>query len=211
MPDPIADYLEALARELRTHPRRRERILAEIESHLRESASRHGADEAIARLGAPSEVARSFSPGLADRLWEERDRLAAVLLLLALLACIPLAAVLWRVNHGDRGVILYAIFLAPAALVAMASATLVLLRHPDGRRLVAPLAVLVGIAAIFTVLDLPPVAGVISGYRGAVTRGQESSGCRGRQLGICAADHADEIRVNYTAGAIALTVAYAWA
>lgn len=211
MPDPIADYLKVLARELRAHPRRRDRILTEIESHLRESASRHGAAEAVARLGAPSEVARSFSPGLVDRLWEERDRLAAVLLLAALVACTPLAAELWRLNHGDRGVILYALFLAPAAIVATASATLVLLRRPAGRRLVAPLALLVGIAAIVTMLDVPPVAGVISGYRDAVSRGLETSGCGGRPLAICAADHADEIRVNYTAGAIALTIVYAWA
>jgi HAAS len=211
MPDPLADYLAELERALRVHPRRRSRILAEIESHLQESAARHGAAEAITRLGPPSAVARSFSPGPADRLWAERGRLAALVMLAALLACVPLARDLWKTNAGDRGVILYAVFLAPAALVATASAILVLLRRPAGRRLVAPLVALVAVAALFTLLDLPPVAGVFDGYRSAVGSGYESSGCGTRALAVCAADHADELRLNYTAGAIALTVVYCWA
>ena len=172
MADALTEYLAELERALKVHPRRRSRILAEIESHLQESAARHGAAEAIARLGRPSELAASFTPGMTDRLWAERDRLAAL---------------------------------------AMASAILVLLRRPAGRRLVAPLVALVAIAALFTLLDLPPVAGVIDGYRTAVGNGYESSGCGARALGVCAADHADEIRLNYTAGAIALTVVYFWA
>jgi hypothetical protein len=211
MADALADYLAELERALKVHPRRRSRILAEVESHLQESAAHHGATEAITRLGTPSEVARSFSPGLSDRLWAERERVAAVALLAALLACVPLARDLWETNDGDRGVIFYAAFLAPAALVATTSAVLVLLRRPAGRRLVAPLVALVGVAALFTLFDLPPVAGVIDGYRAAVGRGYESSGCGTRALSVCAADHADEIRLNYTAGAIALTVGYCWA
>ena len=182
MADALTDYLAELERALKVHPRRRSRILAEIESHLQESAAQHGAAEAIARLGTPSEVATSFSPGLTDRLWAERDRLAALAMLAALLACVPLARDLWETNNGDRGVILYAVFLAPAALVATASAILVLLRRPAGRRLVAPLVVLVAVAALFTLLDLPPVAGVIDGYRTAVGSGYESSGCGTRAL-----------------------------
>jgi hypothetical protein len=211
MPDPVADYLAELERALMVHPRRRARILAEIEEHLRESAARHGAAEAIVRLGTPSEVARSFSPGLADRLWAERDRLAAIALLAALLACLPLARDLWRTNDGDRGVILYALFLAPAALVATASALLVLLRRSSGRRLAAPVVALVAVVALFTLLDLPPVAGVMDGYRRAVAGGYASSGCGARALTVCAADHADEIRLNYTAGAVARAVVYLWA
>jgi hypothetical protein len=211
MPDPVADYRAELERALKVHPRRRARILAEIEEHLRESAARYGAAEAIVRLGTPSEVARSFSPGLADRLWAERDRLAAIALLAALLACLPLARDLWRTNDGDRGVILYALFLAPAALVATASALLVLLRRPSGRRLAAPLVALVAVVALFTLLDLPPVAGVIGGYRSAVAGGYAPSGCGARALAVCAADHAAEIRLNYTAGAVALAVVYLWA
>ena len=211
MADALTEYLAELERALKVHPRRRSRILAEIESHLQESAARHGAAEAIARLGRPSELAASFTPGMTDRLWAERDRLAALAMLAALLACVPLARDLWETNNGDRGVVVYAIFLAPAALVATASAILVLLRRPAGRRLVAPLVALVAIAALFTLLDLPPVAGVIDGYRTAVGNGYESSGCGTRALGVCAADHADEIRLNYTAGAIALTVVYFWA
>ena len=95
--------------------------------------------------------------------------------------------------------------------MAATSAILVLLRRPAGRRLVAPLVALVAIAALFTLLDLPPVAGVIDGYRTAVGSGYEWSGCGSRAIAMCAADHADEIRLNYTAGAIALTVVYLWA
>jgi hypothetical protein len=58
--DPIDDYLAALERSLAVHPRRRDRIVLELESHLRESAERRGAAEAIARVGTPAVVARSF-------------------------------------------------------------------------------------------------------------------------------------------------------
>ena len=113
MADALTEYLAELERALKVHPRRRSRILAEIESHLQESAAQHGAAKAIARLGRPSELATSFTPGLTDRLWAERDRLAALAMLAALLACVPLARDLWETNNGDRGVVVYSIFSRP--------------------------------------------------------------------------------------------------
>jgi hypothetical protein len=71
--------------------------------------------------------------------------------------------------------------------------------------------VLVGLTAVATLLSLPPVDGVFAGYRDAVARGYETQGCAGRALAVCAADHSDEIRVNFTVGALALTAFYAWA
>ena len=182
MPDAIDAYLGALARALNVRPRRKARILLELESHLRESGALHGTDAAIARAGTPSEVALSFAPGRADRLWSERDRLAALLMLAALLACIPLALDLWRTNHGDREIQLYGLVLAPATLLAVISLALVLLRRPLGRRLVAPLAGAVAIIAVVALANLPPVRAALDGYRDAVAHGYRPHGatsCRG--------------------------------
>ena len=62
----IDSYLEELARQLPLLGKRR--ILAEVEAHLREAAARVGEDEAIARFGAPAEVASGFRPAAARRL-----------------------------------------------------------------------------------------------------------------------------------------------
>ncbi|HET6172799.1 MAG TPA: hypothetical protein VFD90_09340 [Gaiellales bacterium] len=211
MPDPIQEYLSALERRLDVHPRRRARVLAELDSHLRESAERHGVAQAITRMGSPAAVAASFSPGPIDRLWQQRDRLAALSILLAMVASLPVATDLWNTNgHGGRAFWTYAIFLAPTALVAIASTVLVLLRRPAGARLIVPLAVLVTVTALWTVLDLPPVAGAFSGYRTAVAHGYETAGC-GRAFAACADDRAGELRLNYTAGAVVLMAVYAWA
>jgi hypothetical protein len=55
----IEEYLAELARLL-PRGRRRRRILAEVEAHLRDAAAEHGDAEAIARFGAAAEVARAF-------------------------------------------------------------------------------------------------------------------------------------------------------
>jgi hypothetical protein len=212
VPDPIDDYVATLERHLAVHPRRRKRIIDEIESHLRESAQRHGVAQAIARMGPPAEVARSFTPGALDRVWQQRDRFAALTMLAAMIGSVPLALELWKLNDNvGRSTWLYFAFLAPTAVVALISAALTLRRRPAGRRLVAPFAVLVAVTAVVTLLDLPPVAGAFDGYASAVRQGYETGGCDGRSLSVCAADHADEIRFNYTAGALLLTAAYAWA
>jgi hypothetical protein len=54
----IDRFLDELAREL--PPWRRRRMLAEAEDHLREAAREVGEDEAVARFGSASDVARGF-------------------------------------------------------------------------------------------------------------------------------------------------------
>jgi hypothetical protein len=208
----IDAYLADVARHLRVHGRRRRRVLMELEAHLHESAERVGQEEAIRRMGTPEEVARPFAPRAFDRLFEQRDRLAALLMLAAMAASVPLALELHALNDRiGRATAAYFAFLAPTVVVALASNVLVLLRHPLGERLVKPLAVLAGVTAVVTLLSLPPADGVFTGYRQAVAAGYETGGCSGRALAVCAADHSDEIRIDYTAGAIFLTALYAWA
>ena len=208
----IDRYLAEVERHLRVHGRRRRRVRLELEAHLRESSESVGDEEAIRRMGTPEEVARSFAPRLYDRLFAQRDRLAALLMLAAMAASLPLAADLRGLNaHVGRSTGAYFLFLAPTVILALASAVLVLLRRPLGARLVRPLAALVALTAVVTLLSLPPVDGVFAGYRDAVARGYEAQGCAAQALAVCAADHSDEIRVNYTVGALALTVLYSWA
>lgn len=73
----IDEYLGRLRRELGRWPK--VRTLAEVESHLRDSAEAVGEDEAIRRFGPPEEIARSFA-------LPYRARLAAVAMLALLLS-----------------------------------------------------------------------------------------------------------------------------
>jgi hypothetical protein len=61
----IDAYLEALRRQLPYDPFYRRRVLAEVADHLRESAAEHGEEEALARFGAPGEVAARLAHGAA--------------------------------------------------------------------------------------------------------------------------------------------------
>ena len=211
--DPIDRYLDELARALAVHGPRKRRILAEAEQHLRECAAAHGAEEAIERFGSPETVAASFTPGRLSRAYGQRDRMAALVVLAAMAASIPLAARL----HGDlekvgsNALVPFLLLLAPTAVVALASTALVLRRSPLGVRLVRLLALMVVATAIVTAVPLPPASGVFSGYHQAVATGVDVAGCGGRSAGTCASDHAWEVRVNYTAGALLLTAAYLWA
>ena len=87
----IERWLAEVDRHLRVHGRRRRRVIEELEAHLREGAAAHGEPEAVRRMGDARTVAESFTPGAADRLFEQRDRLAAVLMLAAMAASLPLA------------------------------------------------------------------------------------------------------------------------
>lgn len=208
----IERYVAEVERRLRLHGRRRRRVLDELEAHLRESAAQAGEAEAVRRMGTPADVAHAFTPRLTDRLFEQRDRAAALLMLAAMAASVPLALDLHGLNdRAGRSVAAYALFLAPTVAVALASNLMVLIGRPLGARLVPPLVVLVAATAAVTLFSLPPVDGVFAGYREAVSAGHESQGCGGRALAACAADHSDEIRINFTAGAIVLTALYVWA
>ena len=60
----IDDYVTELREQLKIPS---ERILAEVEDHLRESAAVHGDATAVARFGPPDVVAARFHDGVADR------------------------------------------------------------------------------------------------------------------------------------------------
>lgn len=209
----IETWLARCAAALRVHGRRRRRILDELEGHLHESAAEHGEREALSSIGDPEAVASSFTPRLSDRLFEQRDRLAAAALLGAMAACLPLAVDLAHLGRqaGSQAWLGFVALVAPAACVAAVSAVAVLARRPLGARLARPLAVMVAATALVVVLDLPPAAGEFSQYRAAVRAGHDTGGCAGRSLAACADDHAAEIRLGYSGGALLLAGAYLWA
>lgn len=211
--DLIDRYVDELSHALAVHGPRKRRILAEAEQHLRECAAARGDQEAIERFGSPEAVAASFTPGRLSRAYGQRDRIAALVMLAAMAASVPLAVRL----HSDLEKVQsnalppFLVFLAPTAAVALASAVLVLRRSPLGVRLAKLLALMVVATALVMGLSLPPAGGVFSGYHQAVASGIDVAGCNGRSATACASDHAREIRVNYTAGALLLTAAYLWA
>ncbi len=65
MSDPVEGYLSELERTLPRAHKLRNRILAETEDHLRETAQKLGPELAIERFGAPRELARQFVPAYA--------------------------------------------------------------------------------------------------------------------------------------------------
>jgi uncharacterized membrane protein len=206
-------WLAELERHLRVHGRRRRRIVSEMRDHLAESARAHGPDEALRRIGDPQQVARSFTPRAFDRVYEQRDRLAALTMLAAMAASLPLAWTLARLGRdaGSHAWIWFMVFLAPTAAVAVVSCLLVLARRVAGMRLGLVLAAMVALTALVVVADLPPAAGEFRQYRQAVRAGHDSGGCAGRTLATCANDHSAEIRLYYSFGALVLTGGYLWA
>jgi hypothetical protein len=209
----IERYLAEVDGRLRVHGRRRRRILAELRAHLEECAAAHGEAEAVRRMGTPLLVAASFTPRPADRLVEGRDRLAALVMLGAMAASLPLAATLTRLggDQGSRAWIWFLALLAPTAAVALASCIGVLAGRGWGARLAPVLLVMVAVTALVVLADLPPAHAEFASYQAAVRAGQETAGCDGRTLGACAADHAGEIRTFYSLGATALAAGYLWA
>lgn len=209
----IERWLAELERHLRVHGRRRRRVVAEMRDHLAESAQAHGPDEALRRIGDPRQVARSFTPRPFDRVYEQRDRLAALTMLAAMAASLPLAVDLAGLGRqtGSRAWLWFFLFLAPTAAAALASCLMVLTRRPAGIRLGLVVAAMVAVTALVVVADLPPAAGEFRQYRQAVRAGQDSGGCAGRTLAACANDHSAEIRLYYSFGALVLTGAYLWA
>ena len=156
---PIERYLADLARALPVS--RRRRVLAEAEDHLREAAAAIGEEEAVARFGAASEVARGFR-----RVAALRVAAMAVLAALALpvlsypLVENSLPAAPWPSEQAMPGhlrwkldaiEILYLLALGAGAVAAM------FLRRA-GRELVVACgvvaAVLASVAALSTVLSI---------------------------------------------------------
>lgn len=103
MIDPVDEYLDRLRKALPTFLQRR--LVPEIEDHLRESAAANGAEEAIARFGPATDLARAFKARAALH----GVRLGGLLLILAMLplalAVFPLPRDLlpaWGASSADR-------------------------------------------------------------------------------------------------------------
>jgi hypothetical protein len=208
----IERWMAEFDHHLRAHGRRRRRVIEELDAHLRESAAAHGEPEAVRRMGDAQAVAESFSPRAADRLFEQRDRLAALLMLAAMAASLPLARTLEQLGGPDpsHAWAWFFAFLAPTAAVALVSCLAVLRRRPLGVRLAAPLFAMVVVTAAVVLLDLPPTRAEFRSYTAAetaLTRPQ----CASADPGCIATDHAAEIRINYSLGALALSGLYLWA
>lgn len=208
----IERWLAEFDRHLRVHGRRRRRVIEELDAHLRESAAAHGEPEAVRRMGDAQAVAESFSPRAADRLFEQRDRLAALLMLAAMAASLPLARTLEQLGrpHRSHAWAWFFAFLAPTAAVALVSCLAVLRRRPLGVRLAAPLFAMVVVTAAVVLLDLPPARAEFRSYTVAETAPTRPQ-CVAADPGCIATDHAAEIRINYSLGALALSGLYLWA
>jgi hypothetical protein len=81
MTDPIDRYVDELARRLPRAPRLKARILAEIETHLREAAREAGPEAAIERFGPAADLTRGF--GAAYAAWYSRVAALATAVVLA--------------------------------------------------------------------------------------------------------------------------------
>src|SRR5215469_9905149 len=102
-PSPIADYLDALARELRFDAVLALRVRAEVEDHLAAAAADAGAEttaeserRAVANFGAPQMLARQFAA--ASLLAQLRNGAGALVLALAAIYLAMKARVAWNVS-----------------------------------------------------------------------------------------------------------------
>jgi hypothetical protein len=225
----IERWLAELERELRVHGRRRRRVVEELAAHLHESSATHGETGAVSRMGDPGEVARSFTPRLVDRAFEQRDRLAALTMLAAMAASLPLAVDLHGLGEraGSRAWLWFFLFLSPSAAVAVVSCVAVLRRRELGARLARLLAAMVLVTAAVVVFNLPPAEAEFQQYQAATASvelgmGHCWIGCPlatpaevvracDRMPSCMATDHAAEIRINYSLGAVVLSLIYLWA
>ncbi len=105
-----------------------------------------------------------------------------------------------------------ALLLAPTAILGLASAILVLRRHPLGTRLALPFCVLLTATAVITLLSLPPVGRFLDDYeQAALARGVEVPPYLAEQ-GTTPEEYVEsetkDVRVQGTIGALALVVVY---
>lgn len=105
-----------------------------------------------------------------------------------------------------------ALFIAPTAIVGLASAILVLRRQPLGTRLALPFCVLLAVTAAMTFFDAPPVGSFLDDYEQAsLERGVDvppylaESGTTPAEY---VASQAADVRSQGALGAIALVVVY---
>jgi hypothetical protein len=105
-----------------------------------------------------------------------------------------------------------ALLIAPAALVGLPSAALVLFRKPLGLRLALPLCAILAATALITLLEVPPVAGFLDDYEAAsLARGVELPPYQEAQ-GVTAAEFVDseagDVRFQGGLGALILVAVY---
>lgn len=105
-----------------------------------------------------------------------------------------------------------ALFIAPSAIVGLASAILVLRRNPLGTRLALPFCVLLAITAGITFFDAPPVGQFLDDYESArLERGVEVPPYLAEN-GTTPAEYVrsetNDVRSQGALGAIALMVVY---
>jgi hypothetical protein len=115
-------------------------------------------------------------------------------------------------REGFTSWIAVAIFLAPTAILGLASAVLVLRRRAMGTRLALPFCVLLAATAVVTFFDLPPVGGFLDDYeQAAVARGVDVPPYLAEQ-GMTPQEYvegeAKDVRTQGAVGALALVVVY---
>jgi hypothetical protein len=115
-------------------------------------------------------------------------------------------------REGYSSWIAIALFLAPTAILGLASAILVLRRHPLGIKLALPFCVLLVITAVMTFFQVPPVGGFLDDYeRAALERGvvvPPYLAEKGMTEAEYVASETKDVRAQGALGAIALAIVY---
>ena len=114
--------------------------------------------------------------------------------------------------EGYSSWLLLLAFLAPTALVALASAILVLRRHPLGARLAPAVLVLVALTAVVALVGAPPVGRFLHEYEAAaLERGVEVPPFE-RQQGLSPREYVEQkardVRTQGSIGAVAASAVY---
>jgi hypothetical protein len=161
-PDPIADYLDALTRELAFDPALSRRVRQEVEDHLREAAAAEatgsaiGAEiSAIARFGAPQQIAAPYKT-LSLHMRMKRTGLFALGAILAAFVAMESRVIWYRLTQWNVGETLKA-----------ASATIIPID-----RVAFLLAITLGVAGSIYIITRPIPVASRPASRHQVRRGQ---------------------------------------
>jgi hypothetical protein len=141
-------------------------------------------------------------------------RLGAIILLIGFGFAVASVGRLMYVTarEGYLSWIAVAILLTPTAVLGLASAILVLRRHPLGTRLALPFCILLAATAVLTFFSLPPVGDFLDDYeRAALERGVEVPPYlaeRGTTPQEYVESETKDVRAQGAIGAIALIAIY---
>jgi hypothetical protein len=141
-------------------------------------------------------------------------RIGALLLLIAYgFGAAQLGRLMYVVaSEGSGSWVGVALLIAPAAIVGLPSAGLVLFRKPVGFRLALPLCVILAIIALITLFEIPPVDGFLADYETAsLARGVELPPYQEAQ-GVTPIEYVEsrsgDVRFQGGLGALILVAAY---